>query len=136
MADASEQGRGLPEILLLTHGHMGAEMIKSAEMVIGDIEGIYFIPLTSETSVEDYRESVAEAIEKMAEGSIVLTDLFGGTPCNTAAILSRDRPVDLIAGVNLSMLIDSVQLREEYQGGELCRQVLESTRESIRVVKI
>lgn len=130
----SADSHDVPEILLLTHGNMGTEMIKSAEMIIGEVKGVYSIPLTQNISVEEYREQVRQKIQKMGAGSIVLADLFGGTPCNTAAALSQELPVCLVAGVNLTSLIDSIQLRETCQGRELCEQVAQSAQDGVRVI--
>ena len=134
MEKAVAQPQAVPEILLLTHGYLGAEMLKSAEMIIGRVEHVHTIPLTPQVSVEDYRLQVKQAIQAMPEGSIVLADLFGGTPCNTAAALSRELTVHLVAGVNLTALIVSMQLREECQGRELCEQVAQGAREGVRVI--
>ena len=121
MEKAVAQPQAVPEILLLTHGYLGAEMLKSAEMIIGRVEHVHTIPLTPQVSVEDYRLQVKQAIQAMPEGSIVLADLFGGT-------------VHLVAGVNLTALIDSIQLREECQGRELCEQVAQGAREGVRMI--
>ena len=124
----------LPQILLLTHGYMGAEMIKSAEIIVGDIDGVLFIPLTAETDLNEYRDKVRSTIADLNEGSIILADLFGGTPCNTAAILSREYTAHTIAGINLSVLIESVQLRTKFSGKELCEKILEYSKGSIQFI--
>jgi len=103
---------------------------------MGDIEKISFIPLTCEITVEEYRERVGKAIEQMNKGSIVLIDLFGGTPCNTVLLLSKTKEIPAIVGVNLSVLIESVLLRGQYKGKELCKKVLENTETSIQIVGI
>lgn len=125
-----------PHILVLSHGYLGQEMIKSAEMIMGEIEDIHFISLTNQVTIDEYRDCVKQKICEMPEGSIVLADLFGGTPCNTAAIISRNIPVHLIAGFNLSLLIECVQMREEYSGLELCEVAIENVEGSMLVVKI
>ncbi len=130
------EGTGRVHILVLSHGYMGQEMIKGAEMIMGQIEDITFIPLTNEISVEDYREKVKKTIQSMPEGSIVLADLYGGTPCNTAALISREHEVNLVAGFNLPLLIECVQLRDEYTGMELCEEAVKNVKDSMLTVQI
>lgn len=125
-----------PHILVLTHGYMGKELIKSAEMIVGAISDIHFIPLTIDVTIDEYRENVEKEIRNMPTGSVVLVDMFGGTPCNTAALLSRDTEVHLVAGVNLPVLIDCTQLREEYFGEKLCEELVENAKMSILSVKV
>lgn len=125
-----------PHILILSHGFSGQEMLRSAEMIMGEIENVDFVPLTNQTTVEEYRKCVREKIENLPEGSIVLTDLYGGTPCNTAALLSREYTVNLIAGFNLPLLIECVSLRNEFQGRELCEEAVANVRDSILTVQI
>ena len=136
IGDLTKVEEALPEILVLTHGYFGKELIKSAEMIMGTIEGINFIPLTTDFSVEEYRDMVGNAINGMKEGSVILLDLLGGTPCNTVAIFSRTRQVDAIVGVNLCILMETALLRGKYKGKELCEQVLESTQCSIQKLKL
>ncbi len=133
---STDVDEALPKILILTHGYFGQELIKSAEMIMGKIEEISFISLTTDFSIEEYRTHVGNAVEQMNEESIILVDLFGGTPCNTVALLSRSHKLNAIVGVNLSVLIESVLLREQYKGKELCEKVIENTASSIHVLNV
>lgn len=122
-------------ILLLTHGQFGKELIRSAEMIMGTIDNISFIPLEPETDLDEYRSNVFSAIDELGDG-IVLTDLMGGTPCNTVAIYSRNHSVNAVVGVNLPMLLDCANLRYECSGSKLCEQLIEDATDGIKIIKM
>lgn len=109
----------------------GRELVKSAEMIMGEIEDIHVLPLTLETSVDEYRDAMKSKLASLPKEPIILADLFGGTPFNTAVMLSREYPFHWVTGLNLPMLIDCVQLREEMGSRELCAELVENAGEGI-----
>src|SRR4028119_701289 len=94
-------------LVLVTHGRLAAEFIVAMEHVVGPQEAIEGICIGPEDDMEARRNDIAEAIARVDEGRgvIILTDLFGGTPSNLAISLMRSNQVEVIAGVNLPMLI-------------------------------
>ena len=94
-------------LVLVTHGRLAAEFIVAMEHVVGPQEAIEGICIGADDDMEARRNDIAEAIARVdrGEGVIILTDLFGGTPSNLAISLMRDTPVEVIAGINLPMLI-------------------------------
>ena len=94
-------------LVLVTHGRLAAEFITAMEHVVGPQQRIEAICIGPEDDMESRRNDIAEAIERVDEGAgvIILTDLFGGTPSNLAISLMRSDKVEVIAGVNLPMLI-------------------------------
>ena len=94
-------------LVLVTHGRLAAEFVVAMEHVVGRQERIEPICIGPEDDIEGRRNDIAKAIEKVdsGDGVIVLTDLFGGTPSNLAISLMKSENVEVIAGVNLPMLI-------------------------------
>jgi len=94
-------------LVLVTHGRLAAEFITAMEHVVGPQEAIEPICIGPDDDMEKRRKDIAKAIGKVDQGQgvIILTDLFGGTPSNLAISLMKSENVEVIAGVNLPMLI-------------------------------
>ena len=94
-------------MVLVTHGQLAAEFVRAMEHVLGPQERIATICIGPEDDMEARRGDIAGAIEQVEEGHgvILLTDLFGGTPSNMAISLMEPGRVEVIAGINLPMLI-------------------------------
>ncbi|MCD2324916.1 PTS sugar transporter subunit IIA [Sphingomonas sp. IC-56] len=94
-------------LVLVTHGHLAEEFVVAMEHVVGQQERIAPICIGPEDDMESRRADIAEAIGRVDEGQgvIVLSDLFGGTPSNLAISLMEAGRIEVIAGINLPMLI-------------------------------
>jgi PTS system mannose-specific IIA component len=94
-------------LVLVTHGRLAAEFVTAMEHVVGPQQRIEAICIDAEDDMEGRRNDIAEAIARAESGAgvIILTDLFGGTPSNLAISLMKSQSVEVIAGVNLPMLI-------------------------------
>lgn len=94
-------------LVLVTHGRLAAEFVTAMEHVVGPQEQIAPICIGPDDDMEGRRNDIAEAIRSVdtGDGTIVLTDLFGGTPSNLAISLMKSDSVEVIAGINLPMLI-------------------------------
>jgi PTS system mannose-specific IIA component len=94
-------------LVLVTHGRLASEFITAMEHVVGPQERIEAICIGPEDDMEARRNDIADAIARVdgGRGVIILTDLFGGTPSNLAISLMRSQTIEVIAGVNLPMLI-------------------------------
>jgi PTS system mannose-specific IIA component len=94
-------------LVLVTHGRLAAEFVTAMEHVVGPQQRIEAICIDAEDDMEGRRNDIAEAIARADSGAgvIILTDLFGGTPSNLAISLMRSQQIEVIAGVNLPMLI-------------------------------
>jgi len=94
-------------LVLVTHGRLAEEFVVAMEHVVGRQERIATICIGPEDDMEGRRADIAKAIADvdLGAGVIVLTDLFGGTPSNLAISLMRPGKVEVIAGINLPMLI-------------------------------
>jgi PTS system mannose-specific IIA component len=94
-------------LVLVTHGHLATEFVIAMEHVVGPQKAIAAIGIGARDDMEERRKEIADCIAKVdsGEGVIILTDLFGGTPSNLAISLMEKGKVEVIAGVNLPMLI-------------------------------
>jgi PTS system mannose-specific IIA component len=94
-------------LVLVTHGQLAAEFVRAMEHVVGPQEAIEAICIGPEDDMEARRADIAAAVAAVDQGRgvILLTDLFGGTPSNLAISLMEPGRVEVIAGVNLPMLI-------------------------------
>ena len=94
-------------LVLVTHGRLAEEFVTAMEHVVGEQPAIAPISIGPEDDMESRRHDIATAIAAVDGGAgvIVLTDLFGGTPSNLAISLMVPGKVEVIAGINLPMLI-------------------------------
>lgn len=94
-------------LVLVTHGALATEFVTAMEHVVGKQRAIAAICIGPDDDMETRRDYIAKAIAEvdMGRGVIVLTDLFGGTPSNMAISLMEPGRVEVIAGINLPMLI-------------------------------
>ena len=103
-------------ILLMTHGELGKSLIECATHILGD-KPTFLESLTIENDCahEKMFSDISEKIKVLDQGKgvLILTDIFGATPCNIITKIIQPGKVDAIAGVNLSMLIRSINYRHE-----------------------
>jgi mannose PTS system EIIA component len=102
-------------LVLVTHGRLAAEFISAMEHVVGPQQDIEAICIGADDDMEVRRADIAEAAARVdhGEGVILLTDMFGGTPSNLAiSLMGRDN-VEVIAGINLPMLIRLASVRKD-----------------------
>ena len=94
-------------LVLVTHGQLAAEFVRAMEHVVGPQQAIEAICIGPEDDMEARRADIARAVAAVDQGRgvILLTDLFGGTPSNLAISLMEPGRIEVIAGVNLPMLI-------------------------------
>ena len=101
-------------VLITTHGNLGNELIKAAELIRGSLKGIVPISVDQTKGVEDLKKEISAAIKKLDQGQgvLILTDLFGGTPSNISLSFMKEGKVEVITGVNLPMLLKLPDIRE------------------------
>ena len=100
-------------MVLVTHGRLAAEFIAALEHVVGVQANIEAICIGPEDDMEMRRQDISAAIRRVdsGRGVVVLTDMFGGTPSNLAISFMERAKVEVIAGINLPMLIKLASLR-------------------------
>ncbi len=93
--------------LVVTHGHLGRELVAAAEMIVGEISHIQSVSVGWHDDVNDARMDIEKRIAEVESGSgvLILTDMFGGTPSNIAFSFHDPGKVDVVTGVNLPMII-------------------------------
>jgi len=94
-------------IVVATHGQLAAELLRTAEGIVGPVPGAVAVSVDASTSVEEARARLATAIHKVGadgDGVLVLTDMFGGTPANLA-LTFLDEQIEVVTGVNLPMIL-------------------------------
>ena len=102
-------------LVLVTHGRLAAEFITAMEHVVGPQQAVEGICIDAEDDMEMRRKEIADAIQRCDQGKgvIILTDLFGGTPSNLAISLLKRGKTEVIAGINLPMLIRLAGARKD-----------------------
>ena len=100
-------------MILVTHGNLAAEFVHAMEHVVGRQEDVATVCIGPSDDMEQRRREIANAIARVDSGSgaIILTDLFGGTPSNLAISLMQAGRIEVIAGINLPMLIRLAKAR-------------------------
>ena len=122
-------------LVLVTHGRLAAEFRSALEHVVGPQKQIEAVTIGPDDDVEQRRKDIIEAVKRVdsGEGVAILTDMFGGTPSNLAiSVLDRAR-VEVIAGVNLPMLIKLARIRGEQPLADAVAQAQEAGRKYINV---
>ncbi|MEN9709292.1 MAG: hypothetical protein RIQ68_1700 [Pseudomonadota bacterium] len=122
-------------LVLVTHGRLAVEFVTAMEHVVGPQTAIEAICIGPDDDMEARRADISAAIAKVESGSgvIVLTDLFGGTPSNLAISLMEVGRVEVIAGINLPMLIRLESARRRMKVVEAVAAAREAGRKYISV---
>ena len=100
-------------IILVTHGKLAEEFKHAMQHVVGRQEAVATVCIGPNDDMEARRREISDAIKEVdsGQGVIILTDLFGGTPSNLAISLMQAGKVEVIAGINLPMLIRLAKAR-------------------------
>jgi PTS system mannose-specific IIA component len=101
-------------VVVVTHGQLATELVNATEMIVGDLPQFTAVSIGWHDDVNDAREDIAQAIERVRgdEGVLLLTDMFGGTPSNLGLTFLAQNQVEIITGVNLPMLIKLANLKK------------------------
>ena len=102
-------------ILLVTHGNLAKEMKSAMEHVVGPQEQLDIVCIEANDDVEQCRIDILEKVKNLnsGDGVCIATDMFGGTPSNLALSMMDRANVEILAGINLPMLIKIASLRKE-----------------------
>ena len=119
-------------IVVVTHGALAGELVNAARTIVGDIPRIAAVSIGWSDDVSAAREAIARALEDVGgEDSLILTDMFGGTPTNVSLPFLSPR-VEIVTGVNLPMLIKLTSLRDGTLA-EVARLVRDQGKDAIYV---
>ena len=122
-------------LVLVTHGRLAEEFVAATEHVVGEQTHVQAISIGPDDDIEQRRRDILAAVEAVDDGSgvILLTDMFGGTPSNLAISIMDQGRVEIIAGVNLPMLIKLASVRETESLEEAVASAQEAGRKYINV---
>lgn len=122
-------------LILVTHGRLAEEFLVALEHVVGPQKNIATVCIGPQDDMEGRRKEIATAIKQVDDGKgvIILTDLFGGTPSNLSISLLDAGSVEVIAGVNLPMLIRLDSARKNMDVREAVAAAREAGRKYISV---
>lgn len=125
----------MPGLLVVTHGRVAEELVKATKTIVGPLDALEAVSIGWDDDVAATRERIQEAIHRVGHGTgtLILTDMFGGTAANIALSLLEPGKVEVITGVNLPMLIKFTNLRGELALPEIARRIAEQGRRSIEV---
>lgn len=122
-------------MILVSHGHLAEEMKAVLEHIVGKQDAVETVGIFSDDDMEQRRTEIQEKIKQVdsGDGVIILTDMFGGTPSNLAISVMEQANIEVIAGVNLPMLIKLAQLRTSLPLKEASEGAQEAGRKYINV---
>ncbi|WP_185984032.1 PTS sugar transporter subunit IIA [Aureimonas mangrovi] len=122
-------------LVLVTHGQLAREFKAAVEHVVGPQEAFETVSIGPEDDMEQRREDIVASVRRAdrGRGVIILTDMFGGTPSNLAISVMEAQSVDVLAGVNLPMLIKLASVRAERPMEQALVEAQEAGRKYITV---
>ena len=121
--------------VLVTHGNLATELVKVMEHVVGPQDQLTTITIDPDDDMEKRREDILNSVQSVDKGLgvIILTDMFGGTPSNLAISIMEQAKIDIIAGVNLPMLIKLASVRSTETISDAVAQAREAGQKYIMV---
>ena len=125
-------------LIVVTHGNLAKEFAAALEHVVGPQQQIVAISIFPNDDIQERRAAIVEAAKTVntGDGTIILTDMFGGTPSNLSLSVMEAGKVEVIAGVNLPLLVKLARIREEVPIGDALRQAQEAGRKYIHVASL
>lgn len=122
-------------IVVVTHGKLANEFIAATEHVVGKQPHMKAICIEPEDDMERRREDILSAVKEVenGDGVAILTDMFGGTPSNLAISVMGKAPVEVIAGINLPMMVKLASIRSTVKLGQAVLNAQEAGRKYINV---
>jgi PTS system mannose-specific IIA component len=122
-------------VVIVTHGNLAKEFRAALEHVVGPQDQIATICIQPDDDMEERRRAILKSIGEVdrGDGCVLLTDMFGGTPSNLAISVMDESTVEVIAGINLPMLVKLARVRGEFPIAEAIKQAQEAGRKYIHV---
>jgi PTS system mannose-specific IIA component len=103
-------------LVVAAHGRLAEELVATAEQIVGPISDVKTVGIEPGSTPEVIRQKMRDAVHDLdaGDGVLVLADLFGGTPCKESLMLVNREHLEVLAGVNLPMLLKAASLRKEH----------------------
>lgn len=120
-------------VIVITHGQFGQELLRTAQDIVGRQEGVAALAITPEMGLDNVAQALKDTLDHLstATGYLIMVDMLGGTPCNTALLKTKDLPAEVITGVNLYMILSSFTHRSEMDLKSLAAKVSEDGKRAI-----
>ena len=125
-------------VVVVTHGRLADEFVAAAEHVLGPQEQMRAVAIGPYDDMEERRGDILDAVKTVerGDGVIILTDMFGGTPSNLSISVIHQVKIEVIAGVNLPMLIKLAEVRDKLSLADAALAAQEAGRRYIRVASV
>ncbi|MCA6079625.1 PTS sugar transporter subunit IIA [Candidatus Endomicrobiellum agilis] len=126
------------KIVIATHGKLAQELVNSAELISGRQSNLYVIKKSDNDSLAQMQERISNLLKNIddEDGTLVLTDMFGGTPCNASASICGSFNTEILSGVNLPMVLSAISSNKNAKAvSDLVEKVLLDGQKSIINVK-
>jgi PTS system mannose-specific IIA component len=119
--------------VIVSHGHLANELLAAAETIVGVVSHITAVSIGWHDDVDAARSEVDRAIKRVNQGAgvLLMTDMFGGTPTNIAAMFLKEKIIEVVTGVNLPMVIKLASQTGGEPLPDVARTVLKQGREGI-----
>ncbi len=119
--------------VLVTHGQLATELLAAAEMIVGPAAHIAAVSIGWHDDVDAARDEIERALARVSAGRgvLILTDMFGGTPTNIAAMFLKEGEVEVVTGVNLPMIVKLASETGDETLAVVAQRVREQGREGI-----
>lgn len=120
-------------VIVVTHGQFGQELLRTAQDIAGRQEHVAGLAVTPDMGPQDVSRALQDVLSKLnnPEGAVVLVDMLGGTPCNTALLQTKNQPVEVLTGVNLYMILSAFNNRTKMDLKALAVKVVEDGKRAI-----
>jgi mannose PTS system EIIA component len=122
-------------IVVVAHFNLAREMVAATELIVGKQEQFAYVDIFPDEDVQKVKKMVVEALKRVdsGDGTLVLTDMFGGTPSNISLSFLEEGKVEVVTGVNLPMLIKLVTYRQNKTLAELANFISQYGRKNINL---
>ena len=122
-------------LVIVTHGGLATEFRAAVEHIVGPQDNMQTISIGPDDDMERRRNEILDRVREVEKGDgvIVLTDMFGGTPSNLAISIMEEAKVEVIAGINLPMLVKLASVRTDKTLAEAAEEARDSGRKYINV---
>jgi PTS system mannose-specific IIA component len=134
-AEARSLNVAMIGLVLVTHGHLAEEFVSALEHIVGPQSAIETVAIGADDKMDTRRADISTAVKRADSGSgvIILTDMFGGTPSNLAISLLEIGRVEVVAGLNLPMLVKLARVRKDYDLDKAAAAAQDAGRKYINV---
>lgn len=122
-------------VLIVTHGRLGEALLESASMLVGDTDGVRAVSFLPDQGVEDLDRAVRAALDELddSDGILAMVDIPGGSPARVVGALTVERRgLELVAGANLAMLVETLMARRDTTLPALVGLAMQGAHDSIR----